>query len=392
MNIAFYAPFKPLDHPRPSGDLTTALGLTGYLAGRGHQVTVASRLRTRHLASKPWLWPLAAMEALRAGRTGASGGPGADVWLTHHAYYKSPDVVGPWASRRMGVPYAIFQGIYSTKRRKSLATRLGFELNRKSLLAADVVFANRRLDLENLRRLLPEERLCYVAPGIDPDSFRRDPEAGRELRAVLGGNGLHGTGLSGVTGASGGIGGVEDRPVILSVAMFRDDVKSQGLNYLITRLGRLKRDFLLVLAGDGETRGELEALARELLPGRCVFLGQVPREKLYQAYSAADLFVFPGIRESLGMVYLEAQAAGLPVVAFDNGGIPEVVRRGETGLLTRPFDDAAFLDAVDGLLVDPDRRLAMGRAAVKYVRERHDARTVFQVVEERLLALVGRPR
>ena len=364
MKLAFYAPFKPLDHPRPSGDLTTALGLTRFLAARGHQVEVASRFRARNLASRPWLWPVAVLEAFRAGRTRA------DVWLTHHAYYKSPDVIGPWASRRMGVPYAIFQGIFSTKRRKDPATRLGFECNRRSLLAADVVFSNRRLDLENLRRLLPEERLCYVAPGIEPGAFTRDREAGMRLRT---------------TWRAG------ERPVILSVAMFRDDVKSQGLRYLITRLGRLDRDFLLVLGGDGETRLELEELARAHLPGRTLFLGLVPRENLYQAYSAADLFVFPGIRESLGMVYLEAQAAGLPVVAFDNGGIPEVTRAGKTALLTPPFDDEAFLHAVSALLDSPDLRRTMATAAAGYVRQYHDARANFAVVEERLLELIGKP-
>jgi glycosyltransferase involved in cell wall biosynthesis len=366
VKIAFYAPFKPLDHPRPSGDLITALGLTGYLRGRGHETFVASRFRARHLASRPWLWPSALAEAWRAGR-GERGG--ADVWLTHHAYYKSPDVIGPWASRRMGVPYAIFQGIYSTKRRKDPSTWLGFELNRASLLAAEVVFANRLADLHNLRRLLPARRLCYVAPGIDPAAFTRDAAAGEALRSSWGAGG---------------------RPVILSVAMFRDDVKSQGLRYLIARLGELDRDFLLALAGDGETRDELHAQARERLPGRHVFLGQIARERLRDVYSAADVFVFPGIRESLGMVYLEAQAAGLPVVAFDNGGIPEVTRPGETAILTPMYDDGAFLHAVAGLLDEPGRRAAMGEAAARYVLERHDAAKNFGVVEERLMELAGR--
>lgn len=371
MKIAFYAPFKPLDHPRPSGDLITALGLTGYLRGRGHVIEVASRFRARHLASRPWLWPKALAEAWRAGRAGREDEGRADVWLTHHAYYKSPDVIGPWASRRMGAPYAIFQGIYSTKRRKDPSTWLGFQLNRRSLLAADAVFTNRLADLHNLRRLLPEERLCYVAPGIDPAAFTRDGAAGAALKATWGAGG---------------------RPVILSVAMFRDDVKSKGLRYLIKRLGRLQRDFLLALAGDGETRDELHALARERLPGRHVFLGQVERKRLRDVYSAADLFVFPGIRESLGMVYLEAQAAGLPVVAFDNGGIPEVTRPGETAILTPMYDDTAFLDAVEGLLGAPERRAAMGEAAARYVRERHDAARNFGVVETRLIELAGRRR
>lgn len=369
MKVAFYAPFKPLDHPRPSGDLTTALGLTAFLRARGHAIEVASRLRTRHLASRPWLWPRALPQALLEYRTAL--GLTADIWLTHHTYYKSPDLLGPSVARALGIPYAVFQGIYSTKRRRDPRTWLGFWLNRRALLAARVVFSNRLEDMANLRRLLPEERLCYVAPGIDPAPFARDQVARARLRAEW---------------------GVEGRPVILAVAMFRDDVKSQGLRYLISRLGGMaaRHDFTLVLAGDGPTRRELEALARAHLSGtgRVLFLGQVSREDLGAVYSAADLFVFPGIRETLGMVYLEAQAAGLPVVAFANGGIAEVVRQGETGFLTPAFDDQAFCQAVSTLLADPARREAMGRAAAAYVREHHDAERNFAVVEERLLHLV----
>ncbi|GFK93292.1 Alpha-D-kanosaminyltransferase [Fundidesulfovibrio magnetotacticus] len=364
MRVAFYAPLKPLDHPRPSGDQTTALELTAHLASRGHEVRVASRFRARNLGVRPWAWPRAALEAWRASRGAA------DVWLTHHTYWKSPDVIGPFAARRMGVPYAVFQGIYSTKRRRDPLARLGFELNRRALLAASVVFTNRLLDLENLRRLLPEERLCRVAPCIDAPAFAHDPEARARLRAAW------------------NVGG---RPVILAAAMFRDDVKTQGLEYLLTRLARLeRRDFELVLAGDGETRERLEALARRALPGRVRFLGRVERAKLRQVYSAADLFVFPGIRESLGMVYLEAQAAGLPVAAFLNGGIPEVTAPGETALLTPPFDDRAFLEAVSRLLDDADLRRTMGRAGSARVAALHDRPRAFAVVERRLNDLCRR--
>ena len=365
MKIAFYAPFKPLDHPRPSGDLTTALGLTRFLRAQGHEIMTPSRFRARNLASSPLRWPVAVWEALRAGF--AFGGK-PDLWLTHHAYYKSPDVIGPFAARRLGVPYAVFQGIYSTKRRKDPATRLGFELNRRSLLAADVVFSNRLLDMENLRRLLPRERLCYVPPGIDPKAFAHDAAARERLRAEW---------------------GVGQRPVVLAVAMFRDDVKTQGLRFLLESLSELGEDFELVLAGDGETRAQLEQSARKHLPGRCRFLGQTPRERLAEVYSAADLFAFPGIRESLGMVYLEAQAAGLPVVAFDNGGIPEVVRRGDTAILTPVMDARAYREAVASLLGAPARRREMGQAASAYVRTHHDADANFMLVDQRLRQLAG---
>ena len=147
--------------------------------------------------------------------------------------------------------------------------------------------------------------------------------------------------------------------------------------------------FRLWIAKGVEEKGrisEIIALGRE----KRLIMERVERLALREVYSAADVFVFPGIRESLGMVYLEAQAAGLPVAAFDNGGIPEVVARDETGFLTPPFDDAAFLAAVARLLDDAPLRQAMGRAGALRVRRVHDRAAAFAVVEERLLELVRR--
>ena len=90
------------------------------------------------------------------------------------------------------------------------------------------------------------------------------------------------------------------------------------------------------------------------------------------AICAADVFVFPGIRESLGMVFLEAQSCGLPVVAFNNAGVPEAVRDGKTGLLVPMYALEPFVDAVKRLMVDKNLRRQMGIAAKSYVREAHD--------------------
>src|SRR4030042_4534039 len=89
-------------------------------------------------------------------------------------------------------------------------------------------------------------------------------------------------------------------------------------------------------------------------------------------YNAGDIFAFPGIRESLGMVYLEAQSCGLPVVAFANGGIPEVVRDQETGFLVPLFAFEPYLQALDTLLSDKGLRRKMGQAGQSYVRKAHD--------------------
>lgn len=369
MKIALYAPFKPLDHPTPSGDRTIGRELAAALAEQGLPAIVPSRFRSRGFSTRPLLWLTAlaarreALETARRERVAA--------WLTYHTYYKSPDVIGPFVARTLGIPYVVFQGIYSTKRRRRLATRLGFVLNRRALLAARVVFTNRRLDAANLRRLLPDERIVYVRPGIDPSAFAFDAAARRDLRHRW---------------------NVGDAPVVVTAAMFRNDVKSKSLAYLFLQLGELAREgvpFYLVVAGDGEMRGPLAALAARELPGRHRFLGLVPRESLGAVYGAGDLFAFPGIGESLGMVYLEAQAAGLPVVAFRDGGVPEVVEHGRTGLLTPPGDAVAYRTALATLLGDKVRRRAMGEAAFALVQAEHDRSINYGIVAAVLRRLAG---
>jgi glycosyltransferase involved in cell wall biosynthesis len=352
LRIAFYPPFKPLDHPNPSGDLVIATGLVDYLRAQGVRVAVPATLRARWIYRRPLLWPRVPAHYRRALRYCRRWRP--HLWLTYHTYYKAPDLLGPGICKRLEIPYLVFQGIYATKHRRRPGTAPGFYLNRRALRAAQHLFSNRRLDEINLLRLRSRRRISYVPPGIFPGDFEHDEAAGGRLRREWGGG---------------------EGAMILSAAMFRRDVKTRGLLWLIDCLGTLAREdrpFRLVVAGDGPCRGELEAAAAHHLPGRVRFVGRIPREEMAAFYSAGDLFAFPGIRESLGMVFLEAQSCGLPVVAFDNGGIPEVVAHGESGFLTAPFDRRAFAGRVERLLADGDLRARMGRAAARRVRDRHD--------------------
>ena len=241
MRILFYAPFKPLDHPHPSGDQVIAAGLYRFLAQHGHRLQTASSLRCRWIFRQPWRWPGALRALRRARRRLERFRP--DLWLTYHTYYKAPDLLGPTVAVPAGVPYVVFQGIYSTRRRRTLATWPGFQLNRRALRAADHVFSNRREDLVNLRRLLPVHRLSYVRPGIAPEAFGFDPVAREALHSGLGRG---------------------ETAVVLSAAMFRPGVKTAGLETVIRACGRLRRSgrpLLLAIAGDGSERPRLQALA-----------------------------------------------------------------------------------------------------------------------------------
>jgi phosphatidylinositol alpha-1,6-mannosyltransferase len=246
--------------------------------------------------------------------------------------------------------------------------------HQSALRRADHVFANKFVDLLNLKRLLPADRLTYVAPGIIPADFSFDADARRELRQQW---------------------NAGDAPVIFSAAMFRQDVKTEGLTWVIRTCGELLRrglNFRLVIAGDGRAREKLEQLAGEHVPGRVLFAGKIPRAEMYRFYSAADLFVFPGIRESLGLVYLEAQSCGLPVVAFDNAGVPEAVQDGKTGILVPMYALEPFADAIKSLLTDENLRRQMGLAGKSYVRECHDLNKNYQALEISLQSIARRGR
>lgn len=361
MKICFYTPFKPLSHAHPSGDLVTASGIFNYFEQREHQVIAVSDLRCRWIYWKPWLWPKVLQETRQVVRQYSD--KGMDLWLTYHSYYKAPDLLGPPVSKKMGIPYVIFQGIYSTKRRRNWKTRPGFYLNKHSLGAARHVFTNKKVDLLNIKRLIPENRITYIAPGLIPDEFSFDAEARAHLRRML---------------------NVGDEPVVFSAAMFRQDVKTEGLTWVIRACGELYRrgyPLWLVIAGDGKEKHKLQKLAGEHLPQRARFVGKVARNEMYRFYSAGDVFVFPGIRESLGMVFLEAQSCGLPVVAFENAGVPEAVQDGNTGFLVPMYVMEDFVQAIERLLTNKNLRQEMGEQARNYVRKYHDLNNNYRKLE-----------
>ncbi len=349
MKIAFYCPNKPLTHPHPSGDLAIAQGIHSDLNRLGHDCREIVQYRSRWFWRTWSGWLGAGRACFAASRAARSFRP--HVWMTYHSYYKSPDLIGPWISRQIGIPYVIFQPMYGTRRRKSAATSLGFRLNRWALTHASHVFVNNLNDLEALHRILPCERITYLEPGIDPESFERNPEGGRRIRRHFG--------------------IPEDRFLILTAARWRGGVKAESFNYLLRSLVQLKErvpDFTLLVVGDGPMEPTLRMAAHSALHGQVRFAGRIPRHEMFRFYSAADVFVFPGIGESLGMVFLEAQSCGTPVVALNAAGVPQVVIDSETGVLVPEDDGQAMSRAIEGLARDPVRRRTLGGSGARFVR------------------------
>jgi len=201
-----------------------------------------------------------------------------------------------------------------------------------------------------LHELTALERL---APGVDTRAYHPDVD-GYPVRRKL---------------------GLADRPVVVCVSRL---VPRKGQDTLIRALPAIRRrvpDAALLLVGGGPYRSTLERLAREAgVAGDVVFTGSVPWPELPEHYRAGDVYAMPcrtrrrGLDvEGLGIVYLEASASGLPVIAGDSGGAPDAVRQEETGYVVRGADVDAVARQVSTVLADPGLAARLGAAGRAWV-------------------------
>ena len=155
-------------------------------------------------------------------------------------------------------------------------------------------------------------------------------------------------------------------------------VEWKGIHYLVQAIDRMKRaDLSLTICGTGPYEAELRRLVNRLNLGSQIALrGAVPHDELPDIYRAADLFVLPSLGDSFGQVFTEAMACGLPIVAADQGGVPEVVIDGRNGLLTRPRDVEDLAAKLGRLIDDVNLRYQIGEHNVIDVRQRFRWRAV----------------
>ncbi len=367
-----HAGFSAADHDHVVRNGFDGMMLCDFLRRRRHVLSIASSYCSRLAYLKPWQYMRLAGERRKVIHLLPATAP--DLWLSCHCDETAPDLLGPYCSQRLSLPYIIYQPLQTSTDRQSLPTYPGFLLNRCALRAADLIFTNWRGDQQLLYQCVPRQRIHHLAPRIVPEQFAFDLVSRRALRDRW---------------SAGG------RRIVMTAAMLRPGAKTVGVQKVIDSCASLHRrglDVLLIIAGDGLDRALLERHGHKTLPGNVIFLGKVPRAELYRYYSAADVFAFPGIRESRGMVYLEAQAAGLPVVAFGDWAAADTVVHEQTGLLAPAAQPDLFTDCLERILTRRDERIAMREAAKIHVRANHDAATGYRLIEEILEDLVARRR
>jgi phosphatidylinositol alpha-1,6-mannosyltransferase len=263
------------------------------------------------------------------------------------------------------VPYGVY--FHGTEILTELRSRLRRGILAKVIRSAAVVASNSGNTAKLLREHFDVQNVQVILPGVNPDLFREPAtrEHARELkRSWVQQFHPHRT--------------IEDPVILLSMCRL---AKGKGLDLVLMALAQVRSaepdlEFIYIITGDGPEREHLEITAQQLgLRNHVQFVGPVPHESAPAYYCASDIYVQPSqphgdFLESFGISFLEAQAAGLPCIGSDWGGVREAVDTGRTALLVPIGRIDAIRDALGTLMLDETRRARMGGEGREFAASR----------------------
>jgi glycosyltransferase involved in cell wall biosynthesis len=362
--LAFHAPMKSPHSPRPSGDRTLAMLFSRALSMAGFTVSVASEFRSwegrgdRHDQARIQREGRKAADSLLESYRRLPEAERPVAWFSYHLYHKSPDLLGPPVCRALGIPYFIAEASISSRHAEG-PWREGFHQSVNAINLARRIFNLNPRDLAGLKSLPGSgEKIIPLLPFLDAEPA--SPAGRNSLRQRL----------------ASRLRIDPDRYWLLCVGMMRDDSKLRSYEQLARTLGCLERkDWLILIVGDGAAELQVRDYFRLDMDRQIYFLGRRDKEFVRQVMGAADLLVWPAINEAIGMVTLEALAAGLPVVCGHSGGIGQIVQHRQTGLLVedpaREESAKSFARAIESLLENPATLAAMSANSLQRYQQHH---------------------
>ena len=257
------------------------------------------------------------------------------LWVTYHNYYKAPDLLGPPVCKARGISYVQLESTRASSR--LTGPWAGFaRAAHEACDAARVIFYHTANDLITLERDQVSGQTLVELPPFLPK-----------------------TGLPDASPCDG---------PMLAVGMMRHGDKLASYQILAQALALLGGDWTLNIVGDGPARAEVQALMAPF-GDKVRFLGQLDRDAVQALYQAASLLVWPGVNEAYGMIYLEAQANGLPVVAQDRPGVRDVLAPSDYPSVESGPE--GFTAKLRTLLNDRPLRQSLGAKARVRIAERH---------------------
>ncbi|QHN06215.1 glycosyltransferase family 4 protein [Methanothermobacter sp. THM-1] len=260
------------------------------------------------------------------------------------------------ASKRMKVPFVLTY--HNDVIKESWPLRTLSSIYNKTLLQLTLKSSDRIITpspyVHNESEMINEfiERTVWIPPGVDTEVYKPGRSDWKSRYGLP-----------------------ENSKIILFVGAMNRGHTHKGVDVLLRAFSMIKdEDTYLVLAGTGDMIPDYKRISESLgIINRTLFTGFIDEETLIDLYRASDMLVLPtlNIAEGFGMVLIEANACGKPVIGSRVGGIKYVIRDGETGLLVPPGDPEALADAIRRLIEDPEKAEVMGQNGRKMVEKNY---------------------
>ncbi len=336
-HIAFYAPMKPPNHPTPSGDRAVAQAV---LKALGSQAELVSTLRVYDgkgdAKKQDDLIEKAGIETQALIKKGRD--QDWKIWFTYHNYYKAPDLIGPIVSQALGIPYVLLEATRAKKRLNGPWSNFA-HLAEKACDQADVILYFTKQDYQALEAYRAQYQQIIHLPPFLTETKTAAPR------------------------------NKPDDNTILSVGMMRQGAKMHSYALIAQALSTVKTlEWSLNIIGDGPARKEVEEQFAQF-GDRIRFPGQLNAPEIAKYYENASVLIWPGVDEAFGMVYLEAQASGLPVVAQDRPGLRDVIAPLTKLSSVNSIDDMA--QNIDLLLNDAEYWQIQSHNGIEYIKQNH---------------------
>ncbi len=342
-NIAFYAPIKPPDHHIPSGDRLIAQNILKALEITGSKVELASRYiaySKRHDVSRleeRKSGALCEAEILIARYKTLPKRSRPEIWVTYHPYCKAPDWIGSKVSKALDIPYVTIEAAKTGQGGTEDLWKPWREEAQIGIKAADLHLVFKPSDWEYLSTLLgTKEKLLKLNPFIDAENI----ELAQPMKLPEHWN--------------------KETPILITTGMMRKGKKVKNFHILADTLSGLNEDFNLIVVGGGPEEQEIRDAFSKINKHHIHWTGLIDHSQVLSWMRSSDVFIWPGWKEPIGMVYLEAQLQELPIIAYHSMGVPLVVEHNQTGLLATDGDIIALRDNVKCLLIDAKFRRDMG--------------------------------
>jgi glycosyltransferase involved in cell wall biosynthesis len=360
--ILFYAPLSNQHNDHVSGDKIIATSFVKLFERLGYKVLIPSTFSSREpkgLASvQRAIIDAACHEIARI--EGLLKFEKPILWVTYHHYHKAPDLLGSAIAEKFNIPYMLIEASLNPAERCG-DWSIFYPFVEKALQEADVILSLNPKDALILGHEGYGAKNIHFPLIMQPQFFQQiDKRLSREFIADK-----HSLDVK--------------KHWILVVAQMREHKKYDSYVYLKESLDLMNnQDYELLIVGSGDKESAIRYYFNAVK--QVHFLGIIEPKDMPVYYAASDIFAWPGLKEAMGMVYLEAQAMGLPIVMDQRSGGRYFVLPNETGFVVR--DNQEYARHLDIFLKDGALRQKMGSKAQNFVREKHSLEIAEEIMKK----------